>query len=84
MAHLPLNGEIWEGFRALQRTKASDAGTRVGSVTGLWGFVLWPGREASMRDCGTTAATARDAASTSIIEVQNIDLSSFGGPGASR
>lgn len=39
----------WKGFRALQRTKASDAGTRVGSETELWGFVLWLGREAAVR-----------------------------------
>lgn len=38
-----------EGFRALQRTKASDGGTRVGSGTELWGFVFWLGREAAVQ-----------------------------------
>ena len=74
----------WEGFRALQRTKASDAGTRVGSETELWGFVLWPGRDAAVRSGKTTEAAARDAASTIMIEVRNVDLSSFGGRVATR
>ena len=73
-----------EGFRALQRTKASHAGTRVGSGTELWGFVFWLGREAAVRSCKTTEATARDATSTIIIEVRNVDLSSFGGRVAPR
>ena len=77
-------GRYWEGFRALQRTKASDAGTRVGSETELWGFVLWPGRDAAVRSGKTTEAAARDAASTIMIEVRNVDLSSFGGRVAPR
>lgn len=49
-APIPRSGLVHgEGFRALQRTKASHAGTRVGSGTELWGFVLWPGREAAVR-----------------------------------
>ena len=78
------NGRHGEGFRALQRTKASDAGTRVGSETELWGFVLWPGRDAAVRSGKTTEAAARDAASTIMIEVRNVDLSSFGGRVATR
>ena len=73
-----------EGFRALQRTKASHAGTRVGSGTELWGFVLWPGRETAVRSGKTTEAAARHTTPTIIIEVRNVDLSSFSGLVAMR
>ena len=78
------NGRNGEGFRALQRTKASHAGTRVGSGTELWGFVLWPGREAAVRSGKTTEAAARHTTPTIIIEVRNVDLSSFSGRVAMR
>ena len=56
----------------------------MGSETELWGFVLWPGRDAAVRSGKTTEAAARDAASTIMIEVRNVDLSSFGGRVATR
>lgn len=77
-------GRYGEGFRALQRTKASHAGTRVGSGTELWGFVLWPGRETAVRSGKTTEAAARHTTPTIIIEVRNVDLSSFSGRVAIR
>ena len=77
-------GRYWEGFRALQRTKASDGGTRGGSGTELWGFAFWPGRNAAVHSCNPTQATAGGAGSSVMIEAPSLDLSSFGGRAATR